>query len=154
VRWRRRETLGDGLEVDLGRRRDRGLGDWFDDRLRLRFGFLLGGHRRRGLGRLGGALRRRLLGGRLLLDRGLLGRLATEPFGVGQTADAVGERIVDARRVALDSDLQALAQVEDDLVVDAQFTGQLIDPNLLGGQSRYCLFLLVVQLVLALHDRG
>ena len=68
-------------------------------------------------------------------------RLATEPFGVGEAADAVGERVVDARRVALDADLQALGEIEHHLVLDAELSRQLVDPDLLRGQARCLCFL-------------
>jgi hypothetical protein len=100
-------------------------GDWFNHR--FRFG--------RGLGRHDGLLGRSHFDDRHLDDR-LLDDLASQPLAVGQPADAIGERVVDARRVALDADLQALAQVEHDLVLDTQFPRELINPDLLRGQSR------------------
>ena len=117
--------LGDRLELDLGGRRQFGVGsrggnrggDRFDDLghrrgLDHRLGCTLGGLRG-----LGGLLR----GG--FFHHGLFdGRLATQALGVGEAAHAVGERVVDARRVALHADLQALAQIEHDLVLDAKLS--------------------------------
>jgi hypothetical protein len=130
----RRDLLGNGLDRRLGRGLDdfdrRGLRD--DDRrlfqrLLLRGGFLRGAGWLRGrLGLLGNRLR---LG---LFDRGL----PAQTFGIGEAADAVRQRVVDARRMALHADLQALAQLEDDLVVDPELAGKLVDPDLLRGQSR------------------
>ena len=54
---------------------------------------------------------------------------------VGEAADAVSGRVVDARRVALDADLQTFGEVEDHLVLDAELTCQLVNPDLLGGQN-------------------
>jgi hypothetical protein len=90
----------------------------------------------RGLtGRLGGLLRALLGFG--LLGRGLVDdRLSTEPFGVGETTHAVRGGIVDARRVALDADLQTFCEVEDHLVLDPELPCQLIDPDLLRCQAR------------------
>ncbi len=124
--------LGCGSKVGLGRyrlehRRALGL-----ERRLLRHRF--GGRGLRGLG--GGLL------GRLLLRDRLLDRLlddfglAPQSFGVGKAANAVRERVVDARRVALDADLQALTELEHDLILDAQLPRQLVDPDLLRGQSR------------------
>src|SRR5439155_13749688 len=88
-----------------------------------------GGRQRFGAGRRRGRRRRRLLGDRRLLrdgGLGLLGRLlgrlrrcrllgldvATESLRIRLAADAVGLGVLDARRVALDADLQRLAEVE------------------------------------------
>jgi len=101
--------MGRGPLLRLG-----GLGRGLDER---RLGLDLG---------LGGLLG--LLG---LLDRGLL-----QTLRVGETADAIGRRLVDARRVALDADLELLGEVEHDRVLDAQLSRQLVDPDLLGSQSR------------------
>jgi hypothetical protein len=60
--------------------------------------------------------------------------LFAQALGIRETADAVGQGIVDARRVALDADLQSLAQVEHDLILDAELSRQLVHPDLLGGQ--------------------
>jgi hypothetical protein len=125
---------GDGGQVGFcgyGLEQGRGLGK----RFRLR-GSLLG--RLRGLRGLCRRLllRRLLLRRRLLDDRLLDDGLAPQSLGVGKTAYAVGERVVDARRVTLHADLQALAQVEHDLVLDAKLPRQLVDPDLLRGQSR------------------
>ena len=94
-----------------------------------------------GLGRLGlapaacaGRRRRLRLG---LVDD----RLAPQVAAVGQPADAVGRRVVDARRVALHPDLELFGEIQHDLVVDAELSGELVDPDLLGGQSQirpYC----------------
>ena len=93
--------------------------------------------------RLGAWPATRLLG--LGLGLGFLDdRVATKPFGVGQTPDAVRGRIVDARRVALDADLQALGEVEHDLVLDAELSRQLVDPDLLRGQAHCLCFLYFV----------
>ena len=77
-----------------------------------------------------------------LLRLGLLGfgfvddRLAAQTLGVSEATDAVRGGIVDARRVALDADLQAFGQVDDDLVLDAELSGQLVDADLLRCQAR------------------
>jgi hypothetical protein len=79
-------------------------------------------------------LRRRLLlrlGCRLglgLLDDGL----ATQALRVGEPADAIGRRVVDARRMALHADLELVGEIEHDGVLDAQLSRQLVDPDLLG----------------------
>jgi hypothetical protein len=62
-------------------------------------------------------------------------RVATEPFGVGQTADAVGRGVVDARRVALHADLELLGEIEHHLVLDAELSRQLVDADLLRCQA-------------------
>ena len=73
---------------------------------------------------------------RLGLGLGLFDdRLAPQALGVGEAADAVRERIVDARRVALDADLQALGEIEHHLVLDAELSRQLVDPDLLRSQA-------------------
>jgi hypothetical protein len=104
------------------------------------------GRRRLGLGRgrllhhgLGLGLGAPLgLGLRLgLVDDGL----APEPLGVGQTPDAVGRRVVDARRVALHADLEPLGEVEHHLVLDAELSCQLVDADLLRSQARCLCFL-------------
>jgi len=100
------------------RRRDLGLGRLGEGGGRLldRRDLLgLGRRRRRGL-RLG------------LLDDGLL----AQALRVGQTADAIGRRIVDARRVTLHADLELVREVEHHGVLDAELSRQLVDPNLLG----------------------
>jgi hypothetical protein len=72
-----------------------------------------------------------------LLGLGLLDdRLAPKSLGVGETPHAVRGGIIDARRVALDADLQALGQIEHHLVLDAELSRQLVDPDLLGCQAR------------------
>ena len=68
-------------------------------------------------------------------------RVATEPFGVGQTADAVGRGVVDARRVALDADLELLGEIEHHLVLDAELSRQLVDADLLRCQACCLCFL-------------
>jgi hypothetical protein len=84
---------------------------------------------RRGLG-LGGALR-------LGLGLGCFDdRLLTEPFGVGEATDAIGRGVVDARRVALHADLEPLGEIEHHLVLDAELSRQLVDPDLLRSQAR------------------
>ena len=81
-------------------------------------------------------LGRSLLGDGLLRRFGLLDdRLAAQTLGVGEAPDAVRERVVDARRVALDADLQALTEIEHHLVLDAELPRQLVDPDLLGGHQ-------------------
>jgi len=37
--------------------------------------------------------------------------------------------------VALDADLELVRQLDDEVIVDAQFTSELVDPNLLRGQN-------------------
>jgi hypothetical protein len=100
-----------------GRRpsRGRGLGRRrLLDRLRVRLGAPLG--LRLGLG---------------LVDDGV----TAEAFGVGQTADAIGRGVVDARRVALDADLELLGEIEHHLVLDAELSRQLVDADLLRCQA-------------------
>ena len=105
--------------------------------------------RRGGRGLLGGALGTRHLDGRLglgLLPRrarprlGLrLGclddRVAAQALGVGQSTDAIRGGIVDAGRMTLDADLQALGEIEHHLVLDAELPRQLVDPDLLRSQA-------------------
>ena len=130
---------GDLLWHRLDRRDRRGL-DGLDRRGlghgcgRLALGRLLRGG---WLGGAGGRLRGRFdrLGDRLgggLLDGGF----PAQTLGVREPPDAIRERVVDARRMALHADLQAFAQLEDDLVLDPELSCQLVDPDLLGGQSR------------------
>ena len=83
------------------------------------------------------------LGRRLGLGRGLrrLGLGSTtgsrlQALRVGQAADAVGGGLVDARRVALDADLELFGELDDDGVVDAQLPCQLVDPDLLRWPRR------------------
>ncbi len=79
--------------------------------------------RRLGGGRLGagsGSAARRLLGAGLRLRLGLGLPLAGR--GVGEAADAVGRRVVDARGVALHADLELVGELEHDVVVDAQLS--------------------------------
>jgi hypothetical protein len=84
---------------------------------------------------------------RLRLGLGLLDdRLAPQALGVGQTPDAVRGGIVDARRVALDADLQTLGEIEHHLVLDAELPRQLVDPDLLRSQACCLLPLLLVLL--------
>ena len=64
-------------------------------------------------------------------------RLAAQALRVGQPADAVGRRIVDARRVALHADLELFGELDHDVVLDAQLSSQLVDPDLLGGQATF-----------------
>jgi len=106
--------------LDARFRRGRGLG-----RLRLdRFGRFGNGFLGRGLLRLG--LRRRFrLGRRLLL----------EAPTVGKATDAIGRRLVNARRVALHPDLELVREIDDDAVLDAELTGEFVDPDLLRGQN-------------------
>jgi hypothetical protein len=82
-----------------------------------------------------GRLRLRLGRGRLLGLLGLLDRGALEALGIGETADAVRRGVVDARRVALDAELELLGELEHDGVLDAQLSRQLVDADLFGGQS-------------------
>ncbi len=95
---------------------------------------------RLGLGLGGPALRLRLGLGLGLVDD----RVATKPLGVGHPADAVRGGVVDARRVALDADLQALGEIEHHLVLDAELSRQLVDPDLLRSQARCLCFLYCV----------
>jgi hypothetical protein len=37
--------------------------------------------------------------------------------------------------VALDADFEFVREVDNEVVVDAQLPGELVDPNLLGGQT-------------------
>jgi hypothetical protein len=98
------------------RRRDLGRHRLDDGR-----GFLLHRGRLLGLGR-----RRRFRLG--LLDH----RLPAQALRVGETADAIGRRVVDTRRVALHPDLELVGEIEHDGVLDAQLSRQLVDPDLLG----------------------
>jgi hypothetical protein len=104
------------------------------------------GDRRRGRERFLGGRRGCLLAGRRLRrgrfrgrrgGRGLrLGdRFALQSFGVGEAPDAIGGGLVDARRVALDADLELVREVDDDGILDAQLSCQLVDPNLLRRQN-------------------
>ena len=103
-----------------------------------------------GLGRLGCRLLRGLL--RLRLGRLDLGdRVAPKTFGVGKAPHAVRERIIDARRMALDADLQALAQIEHNLILDTELSRQLVNPDLLGGQAS--LLLVIARYVLTSFAR-
>ncbi len=130
--------LGHRFELDLGGRRERDIGSRGGDRGgdRLDFGRGDGLDDRRGWGLRGlrgpdGLLRR------CRLDDGLFDDgLAAQALGVGETPHAVGKRVVNARRVALDADLQAFAQIEYDLVLDAELSRELVHPDLLRGQSR------------------
>ena len=116
------------------------------DRRRGRRG-LVGGASGRGASTAGSAWAFGLGAARLRLGLGLGlldDRLAAQALGVGQAPDAVRGGIVDARRVALDADLQALGEIEHDLVLDAELSRQLVDPDLLRGQARCLLPLLLV----------
>jgi hypothetical protein len=75
-----------------------------------------------------------------LVDDGV----AAEAFGVGQTADAIGRGVVDARRVALDADLELLGEIEHHLVLDAELSRQLVDADLLRCQACCLCFLYLV----------
>ena len=104
------------------RRRQAGVGDdaggAHDAVRRLGRGAARRGRFGRAGGRgVGGGRRRLRLGARLLGGRPSSPARAAgsgsstigsrrRPFGVGETADAVGRRVVDARRVALDADLE------------------------------------------------
>jgi hypothetical protein len=90
-----------------------------------------------------GRLERRLGSGAVVARRGARGdgrfrlRLrfgvglggASETLGVGETAHAVGLRILDARGVALDADPQAFAEIEGFLVGKPELSRQLVDPD-------------------------
>src|SRR5205085_3186446 len=52
-----------------------------------------------------------------------------ETLRVGETAHAVGLRILDARGVALHADPQAVAQIKGFLVGQPELTRQLVDPD-------------------------
>ncbi len=62
---------------------------------------------------------------------GLLGGLdvAAESLSVGLAPDAVGLRVLDARRVALDTDPERDAEVERLLVGEAELACELVDPD-------------------------
>jgi hypothetical protein len=128
----------------IGRARRHGL------RARTHDPTLAFGHRHRRLGR--GRFRLvadrglRGLGNGRLGCRGGFGRGYRLRFGlrydldpqtprVGQAAHAIGRWLVDARRVALHTDLELVGELYDDSIVDAQLSGQLVDPDLLGGQN-------------------
>jgi hypothetical protein len=120
-----RGTHNRGLGVVDAERRGRRSGG------RGRPGLTGGGdlHDRRHGGRLGlGRCRSRLGFG---LDDGLL----LEPAGVGEAADAVGRRLVDARRVALHPDLELVGKLDHDGVVNAELSCQLVNPDLLRRQN-------------------
>ena len=111
-------------------RRGRGLVADRRDRIRAARRGRVG--RRRGLGR--DLLRRGLLGGGGLLGRrcrllGLHG--AAEALTVGLAAGAVGLRVLDGRRVALDAHPEGQAEVERLFVGQAELVGELVDPDLL-----------------------
>jgi hypothetical protein len=81
-------------------------------------------------------------GGRLGLGRGRSGLgfglddgLLLEPPGVGEAADAVGRRLVDARGVALHPDLELVGKLDHDGVVNAELSCQLVNPDLLRRQN-------------------
>jgi hypothetical protein len=80
--------------------------------------------RDRRLGRRGGGL-----------GFGLDDRLPLQPPRVGQAADTVRRRLVDARRVTLHSDLELVGKLDHDGVVNAELSCQLVDPNLLRRQN-------------------
>ena len=81
--------------------------------------------------------RRRGLGLRDRLGFGLrLGLLLLEAPAVGQAPDAVGRGLVDARGVALHADLELGRELHHDVVVDAQLPCELVDPDLLRGQTQ------------------
>ena len=63
------------------------------------------------------------------------------PSESASAADAVRGGVVDARRVALDADLQPLGEIEHHLVLDAELSRQLVDPDLLRSQARCLCFL-------------
>src|SRR5439155_23176056 len=54
---------------------------------------------------------------------------------------AVRGGIVGARRMALAADLQPLGEIEHHLVLDAELSRQLVDPDLLRSQARCLCFL-------------
>ena len=62
-------------------------------------------------------------------------RVAAQALGVGQSTDAIRGGIVDAGRMTLDADLQALGEIEHHLVLDAELPRQLVDPDLLRSQA-------------------
>jgi hypothetical protein len=101
------------------------------------------GRRGPGLAGSGGNLHDRSnRGGRLGLGRcrsrlgfGLDDGLLLEPPRVGETADAVGRRLVDARRVALHPDLELVGKLDHDGVVNAELSCQLVNPDLLRRQN-------------------
>jgi hypothetical protein len=67
---------------------------------------------------------------------GFLDRLfLAEASGIGEAADAVRHRVLDARRVAFHADLELVSEVEDHLVLDAELPCELVNPDLLGGQG-------------------
>jgi hypothetical protein len=63
-----------------------------------------------------------------------------QALGVGQAPDAVGLGVLDARRVALHSDAQTLAEIEGLLVLKAELSRQLVHPDPL---ARHVLLLLL-----------
>ncbi len=140
----RRGGSGCRCRCRCGRCRDPsgGTHDPVDRARRLRLGHRDGCSRvglggRLGLGGLGLAPAPRARGrGRLrlgLLDDGLTAQVAA----VGQPPDAIRGRIVDARRMALHPDLELFGEVQDYLVVNAELSGELVDPDLLRGQSQF-----------------
>jgi hypothetical protein len=55
--------------------------------------------------------------------------LSAEPLRVGQTSNAVGLRVLDARGVALHADTKTLAQIERLLVGQAELPCELVHPD-------------------------
>jgi hypothetical protein len=117
--------------LSLGGERRNRFQDAFRRRRRLRggFGSAVGCGLR--LVRAYGRRRRFGLGGGLGLG------LPLEAATVGQPPDAIGRRLVDARRVALHADLELVRELDDKVVVDAELSSQLIDPDLLRGQTLF-----------------
>jgi hypothetical protein len=69
--------------------------------------------------------------------------LANEPVPGRPSADPVGLRILDARRVALDPNAQCEREVKGLFVCQAELACQLVQPNLLGQVLRQSLLLAV-----------
>ena len=52
-----------------------------------------------------------------------------------EDVDAIGLSILDARRMALHPDLELVRELDNKVVVDAELSSQLVDPDLLRGQT-------------------
>ncbi len=60
------------------------------------------------------------------------GHLATKSLGIGLAADAVGLRVLDRGRMALDPDAEGDAEIQRLFVGEPELTSELVDPDLLG----------------------
>jgi hypothetical protein len=116
-------------------------------RWRRRYGRLFG-FGRRNLGNGAGSDGRSRLRSRGRLLRRLLGLLgldlALQTLALGLTPDAVGLGVLDARRVALDSDPERAAEIERLLVGEPELSRQLVNPDSSACQLLVQPFLLLL----------